>query len=166
MIPVFDSEHTNRTIKRISHEIIEKNEGLENIIFFAIMKKGTLVSEKISHFIEQVARTKIPTYNLDIASYRDDVCADSEVQKLSIKIDGKHIIIIDDVIYTGRSARAAMEAIIDLGRPSKIELVALVDRGHRELPIRPNYVGKNIPTTSKERVVVDNNLNVYIEKVG
>ncbi len=152
-----------RTIRRISHEIIERNNDLSNLVFLGIMRKGVPLAIIIGENIEKFENLKIPVYELDITGYRDDLDV-NEFKNLDLDLTGKNVIIIDDVLFTGRTVRASMDAVIDLGRPDKIQLAVLIDRGHRELPIRADYVGSNIPTSSSEKVIVNFNENqgVYI----
>lgn len=168
---VMDEVAIKRAISRISYEIIEKNKGTEDIIFVGILTRGKDIAKRISQKIYEVEDIKIPVYPIDITNFRDDVENKTSDFKNSIEkdINGKKIILVDDVIYTGRSVRAAMDGILEQGRPSSIQLVVLVDRGHRELPIRPDYVGKNIPTSKVENIEVeikevDGKDQVYIEK--
>lgn len=168
---VMDEVAIKRAISRISYEIIEKNKGTEDIIFVGILTRGKDIAKRISQKIYEVEDIKIPVYPIDITNFRDDVENKTSDFKNSIEkdINGKKIILVDDVIYTGRSVRAAMDGILEQGRPSSIQLVVLVDRGHRELPIRPDYVGKNIPTSKAENIEVeikevDGTDQVYIEK--
>jgi pyrimidine operon attenuation protein/uracil phosphoribosyltransferase len=152
-----------RTIRRISHEIIERNNDLSNLVFLGIMKKGVPLAELIVENIEKFENIKIPMYELDITGYRDDLEV-KEFTKLKLDLTGKTVLVIDDVLFTGRTVRASMDAIIDLGRPEKIQLAVLIDRGHRELPIRADYVGSNIPTNLSEAINVNfyDNQGVYI----
>ncbi|MDO5717945.1 MAG: bifunctional pyr operon transcriptional regulator/uracil phosphoribosyltransferase PyrR, partial [Tissierellia bacterium] len=152
-----DEKSFNRILRRISHEIIERNKGAEGIIFLGILTRGYPLSERISKNIYDFEGIKAPCYHLDISNYRDDrrMNKNSKPTDCNIDINDKKIIIVDDVISTGRTVRAAMDAINAIGRPSKIELVAIVDRGHRELPIKPDFIGKNIPTSKDEFVVVE-----------
>ncbi|HAS73449.1 MAG TPA: bifunctional pyr operon transcriptional regulator/uracil phosphoribosyltransferase PyrR [Clostridiales bacterium UBA8960] len=149
----------DRSLTRLSHEIIEKNKGIENLVLIGIKSRGVPLANRLSAKIESIEGKRIPVGELDITLYRDDLSLrsyepDVKGLVLDFPIDGKIVILVDDVIYTGRTVRAAMDAIIDFGRPSAIQLAVLVDRGHRELPIRPDYVGKNVPTSSKEVVKV------------
>lgn len=147
-----------RTLKRISHEIIEKNETIDNLCFVGIKTRGVPLAERISDNIFQIEGRKIPVGTLDITFYRDDLshngCDKPTVKTTALPFDvsGKTVILVDDVIYTGRTVRAALDAVMSCGRPSKIQLAVFADRGHRELPIRPDYVGKNIPTSRSEIV--------------
>jgi pyrimidine operon attenuation protein/uracil phosphoribosyltransferase len=163
MRKLIDQEKMHRTIRRISHEIIEKNTNLEDIILLGVLTKGVPLAEIIRENIERIENISIATHQLDISGYRDDRVVE-DFQKLDIDVDGKTVIIVDDVLFTGRTVRASMDAIIDLGRPSKIQLAVLIDRGHRELPIRADYVGKNMPTSKDElvRVHFSGDIGVFI----
>lgn len=153
---IIESEQFKKTLKRITHEIIEKNDDMSNVVLMGIKHKGTPIAYYIADMIEQIDGTRVEVDEIDIISHRDDEKkAPEAVVNLTKSVDGKVVILVDDVLYTGRSVRAAMDAVIDIGRPSKIELAILVDRGHRELPIRADFVGKNIPTSRDENVVVD-----------
>jgi pyrimidine operon attenuation protein/uracil phosphoribosyltransferase len=142
-----------RTIRRISHEIIEQNARLDDIVLLGIKKKGYPLAKALYNNIYKFEKTQVKAYELDVAAYRDDEKKGTG-KKLSINLNGKIVILVDDVLQTGRTARAAMDAVIDLGRPKKIQFAVLVDRGHRELPIRPDYTGKNIPTSFDEMIKV------------
>ena len=155
---IMDSAAFERTLTRLAHEIIE-HENIGNLIIVGIKRRGVPLSRTIAHKLEEISGAKIPTFEIDISFYRDDLVRNEKNPvvngtDISLSVEGKTVILIDDVIYTGRTARAAIEAVIDLGRPSAIRLCVLIDRGHRELPIRPDYVGKNIPTSRNERVSV------------
>jgi len=157
---LLDEKAINRTLTRVAHEIIEKNKGIENIIFVGIRRRGVPIAERIALLIEEIEGIKLPVSSVDITLYRDDLTSiDNQpvLNDVSLAMDvrGKKIILVDDVLYTGRTARAAIDAIIDKGRPQMIQLAVLVDRGHRELPIRADYVGKNIPTSGKEIISVE-----------
>lgn len=153
---IIDSEQFNRTLKRMTHEIIEKNAELDKIVLVGILHKGVPVAKYIAEMIYSLENIIIPVETINISMHRDDSKKVASVEMdFQTNIDNKIVILVDDVLYTGRSVRAAMDAIIDLGRPAKIELAILVDRGHRELPIRADFVGKNIPTGKSERVVCD-----------
>ncbi len=154
MRKLIEAEKMMRTIRRISHEIIERNSDLDNIVLLGVKNKGIPLSTMISDNIKKIENVDVPTYALDISGYRDDIDV-QEFSKLNIDVTDKVVILVDDVLQTGRTVRASMDAIIDLGRPSKIQLAVLVDRGHRELPIRADYVGKNMPTSTHENVSVD-----------
>ncbi len=156
---IMDSESIKRALTRISHEILEKNKGIGEICIVGIRTRGAFLAERISQLIEQIEGEKVPVGILDITLYRDDLTLASSqpvVHETLIKFDisGKKLILVDDVLYTGRTIRAALDAITDFGRPAQIQLAVLIDRGHRELPIRADYVGKNIPTAANESVRV------------
>ena len=156
---LLDDKMIDRSLMRLAHEIIEKNKGVDDLVLIGIKSRGVPLAYRLSEKIDQIEGKKLPVGKLDITLYRDDLSLKSyepDVKGLEVDfgIDGKIVILVDDVIYTGRTVRAAMDAIIDFGRPSAIQLAVLVDRGHRELPIRPDYVGKNVPTSSKEVVKV------------
>lgn len=158
---LFDDGKMTRTIRRISHEILERNVNLDNLVLVGILKNGVPMARMIQSNIEKFENVLVPTYDLDISGYRDDL--DVEVfEKLDVNFASKTVIVVDDVLFTGRTVRASMDAIIDLGRPSKIQLAVLIDRGHRELPIRADYVGKNVPTNINERIDVKFGDGVYI----
>lgn len=157
---LLDEKAIKRSLIRISHEIIEKNKGVEDIVLIGIKRRGYPLAERISKCIENIEGIKVPVGSLDITLYRDDLTNISEMPKvknnqLDLEVKGKKVIIVDDVLYTCRTARAAIDAIIDLGRPSAIQLAVLIDRGHKELPIRADYVGKNVPTSKDEIVKVE-----------
>ena len=159
---VFDENAIARAIVRIAHEIIERNETNDNIILVGVKTRGVPLARRISECIfSKIDNSKrIPVGSLDITNFRDDIAklpADREMISfgdIPEDIQGKTVVLVDDVIYTGRTIRAALDAIIDIGRPAKIQLAVMVDRGHRELPIRPDYVGKNIPTSKNEIIHV------------
>ncbi|WP_063556975.1 bifunctional pyr operon transcriptional regulator/uracil phosphoribosyltransferase PyrR [Clostridium ljungdahlii] len=156
---ILDEKAMNRTLKRISHEILEKNRGTEDIILVGIKRRGYPLAKRIAENIYNIEGIKLKVEDVDIGLYRDDLTslAGQPVLKGSnvIDVENKKIILVDDVIYTGRTARAAIDAIIHSGRPKLIQLAVLVDRGHRELPIRADYVGKNIPTSRNEMISVE-----------
>jgi pyrimidine operon attenuation protein/uracil phosphoribosyltransferase len=156
---IMDAKTIERALTRIAHEIVEKNKGAENMAVIGIQNRGAYLAERIAKLIEKIEGAEIPVGLMDITLYRDDVQTKLEqpvVQKTEIMFDvkDKAIILVDDVLYTGRTVRAALDQIIDFGRPRHIHLAVLVDRGHRELPIRADYVGKNIPTAKDDRVKV------------
>ncbi|EGQ27259.1 bifunctional pyr operon transcriptional regulator/uracil phosphoribosyltransferase PyrR [Mammaliicoccus sciuri] len=158
---ILDDQAITRAVTRIAHEVIEKNRGIDDCIVVGIKTRGAILAKRLAEKIEQIEGKPIKTGELDITLYRDDLQlkheqAEALVQQVNIAHDvsDQKVILVDDVLYTGRTVRAALDAIMDLGRPSSIQLAVLVDRGHRELPIRPDFVGKNIPTSSEERVVV------------
>lgn len=164
MKTIIENEQFTRTLKRMTHEIIERNEDLFSLILVGIEKKGTPIAKEIQSLIFLFEGINVPVESIDISSHRDDEKKKSDVKNiLTENINGKTIVLVDDVLYTGRSARAAMDAIMDMGRPSKIMLAVFVDRGHRELPIRADFIGKNIPTSKEEKVLVDfDNKNVCL----
>ena len=156
---VMDAKTIERALIRIAHEIVEKNKGAENMAVIGIKNRGEYLAQRVAKLIEKIEKVQIPVGLMDITLYRDDVQTKLEqplVQKTEILFDvvDKVIILVDDVLFTGRTIRAALDQIIDFGRPECIQLAVLVDRGHRELPIRADYVGKNIPTSKEERVKV------------
>lgn len=169
---ILNDQEIKRAVTRISHEILERNENYENIVFLGIVTRGFELGERLSNRIKEIEGIEIPVYKLDIRNYRDDLkTLEKRIEEIGlpdIDANEKNIIIVDDVIYTGRTTRAALDAIVELGRPSLVQLVALVDRGHREFPIRPDYIGKNIPTSKSEKVVlrlkeVDGEDAVYLD---
>lgn len=155
---VLNESDMDRIVKRIAHEIIERNKGSRNLIFLGIQKKGIPLAERIKDHIENLEKTEISFGKLDISFYRDDIDkkikTDFNITDIPFEIKDKDIILVDDVLFTGRTIRAALDAIMDFGRPKSIQLVVLIDRGHRELPIRADYVGKNLPTSLNEYVEV------------
>jgi pyrimidine operon attenuation protein/uracil phosphoribosyltransferase len=156
---VMDAKGIQRALVRIAHEIVEKNKGAEKMAVIGIQERGGPLAERVAGLIEKIENVKIPVGLMDITLYRDDIQTKLEqplVQKTEIPFDvvDKVIILVDDVLYTGRTVRAALDQIIDFGRPRHIQLAVLVDRGHRELPIRADYVGKNLPTSRDDRVKV------------
>ncbi len=155
-----DAVGMRRVLTRISYEIIEKNKGLSDIVIVGIKTRGIYIANRIAKRIDQLEGVSVPVGELDISLYRDDrhesgtELAQVNGSELPVDISGKHVVLVDDVLFTGRTTRAAMDALISLGRPRKISLAVLVDRGHRELPIRADFVGKNIPTSLKEQIRV------------
>lgn len=156
---IMTSEEMNRAIIRIAHEIIEKNKGADRLALLGIRTGGAYLAERFQKQIESIEHKNIPMGFLDITLYRDDLTeigAQPNVGETHIDFDmnAKKMVLVDDVLFTGRTIRCALDAIIDFGRPEFIQLAVLVDRGHRELPIKPDYVGKNIPTSKDEKVIV------------
>ena len=156
---IMDDKAMDRAITRIGHEIIEKNKGVDEVALVGIKTRGVPLAKRIAKKIEQIEGKKVTVGELDISLYRDDLSekADQAVVKesnLGFDVTKKIIVLVDDVLYTGRTVRAALDAIMDLGRPFSIQLAVLIDRGHRELPIRADYVGKNVPTSHRENVSV------------
>lgn len=163
---LLDDKAIKRTLTRISHEIIEKNKGVEDLVLIGIRTRGVPIAKRIASLIETFEGVSVEVGSVDITTYRDDLKKPEELKEhnsieVNCDITGKKIILVDDVLFTGRSVRAAIDAIIDKGRPQMIQLAVLVDRGHRELPIRADYVGKNIPTSRKEDITVQ-----LVEKDG
>lgn len=156
---VVDAVTMKRALTRISYEIIERNKGIQDIVLVGIKTRGIYIAQRLAERLKQLEDIDVPVGELDITLYRDDV-KDMEEPELHssdvpVSIEGKEVILVDDVLYTGRTIRAAMDAVMDLGRPRKISLAVLVDRGHWELPIRADYVGKNIPTSKTEEIIVE-----------
>ncbi len=156
---IMDKAGVARTLKRMAHEILEKNKGTQDLVIIGVRTRGAFLAQRLADIIAEIDGTKPPVGLLDITLYRDDLSSIAQqpvVHKTEIDFDieDKKVILVDDVLYTGRTIRAALDEIIDFGRPQFIQLAVLVDRGHRELPIRADYVGKNIPTSLKETVEV------------
>ncbi|MCK4369235.1 MAG: bifunctional pyr operon transcriptional regulator/uracil phosphoribosyltransferase PyrR [Dehalococcoidales bacterium] len=156
---IMTQDDIRRTLARIAHEIIERNKVIEHLLLVGMHTRGVPLAKRLATDIEDFAKLKIPVGALDISLYRDDLSS-LELQPtvkstdIPVSVDGKSIVLVDDVLYTGRSIRAAMDALIDLGRPRSIQLAVLIDRGHRELPIRADYVGKNMPSSRHEEIQV------------
>ena len=169
---IMDAPAMNRALMRISHEIAEKNKGVENVRLVGILRRGEPIAKIIRSNIQKIENVSVPCGSIDIGFYRDDLTSLAEnplvrSSQLPFDVNDKDIVLVDDVIYTGRTARAAIEAVIRCGRPRTIQLAILVDRGHRELPIRADYVGKNIPTSRTELIEVrlpeyDGETGVYL----
>ena len=156
---LMDEKAIGRAITRISHEIIERNKGIEDVVLVGIKTRGVPIANRISKKIEQIEGSKVDTGQIDITLYRDDlktINTDPVVNgsNIDFNINDKIVILVDDVLYTGRTVRSALDAVVDIGRPKAIQLAVLVDRGHRELPIRADYVGKNVPTSKDEIISV------------
>ncbi len=158
---VMDADRIGRTLARIAHEILERNRGVDELALVGIRTRGVPLARRLAGMIRDINGHEVPTGALDITLYRDDVMrhppgAQPVVQSTDIpfSIDDKRILLVDDVLYTGRTIRAALDALIEFGRPRSIQLIVLVDRGHRELPIKADYVGKNLPTASSQSVQV------------
>ncbi len=156
---ILNAEDMHRALVRIAHEIIERNEGVHNLFLIGIRRRGVPLAERIAATLGEVDAQNVPVGSLDITLYRDDLSVRGPsplVGKTEIDLDitGRTIILVDDVLYTGRTVRAALDALADLGRPIRIQLAVLIDRGHREIPIRADFVGKNVPTSTSERVEV------------
>lgn len=169
---LMDEAAINRALMRISHEVCEKNKGVDNVVLVGIRRRGEPIAEKMRVNIAKIEDTIVPCGSIDISFYRDDLSLKNEIpvverSELPFDVNEKDVVLVDDVIYTGRTARAAMEAVLSCGRPRTIQLAVLVDRGHRELPIRADYVGKNVPTSRTELIEVrlpefDGDTGVYL----
>jgi len=162
---VMDAQEISRALTRVAHEIIEKNHGIANVALVGIRTGGVYLAKRLAKKLQEIEGTAVPVGELDITLYRDDLNARKEhpvLRKTDIPFDITHrkVILVDDVLFTGRTIRAAMDGLIDLGRPGEIQLAVLVDRGHRQLPIKATYVGKNLPTALEESV------EVYLEEAG
>lgn len=156
---IMNSDDIRRTLARIAHEIIEQNKATNHLVLVGMRTRGVPLAQRLARNIELFEKSKIPVGALDFSLYRDDRHWTEEQPivhhtEIPTSIDGKAVVLVDDVLYTGRSTRAAMDALIDLGRPRSIQLAVLVDRGHREMPIRPDYIGKNIPSSRQEEIQV------------
>jgi pyrimidine operon attenuation protein/uracil phosphoribosyltransferase len=156
---VMDGAKMDRTLTRIAHEIVEKNRDMEDLVLVGIRTRGVPLAERLARKIREIEKVEVPVGLLDITLYRDDATtigphALLKATLIHFPIDGKKVILVDDVLFTGRTIRAALDGIMDFGRPSSIQLAVLIDRGHRELPVRADYVGKNLPTSRDERVDV------------
>lgn len=156
---LMDESQMNRALSRIAHEIIERNKGIDEVLLVGIRRRGVPLAKRLAARLKEFEGKEVPVGILDITLYRDDLTELSSVpvihkSEVGFKLPGKVVILVDDVLYTGRTVRAALDALLDIGRPNVIQLAVLVDRGHRELPIRADYVGKNVPTSRKEIVEV------------
>ena len=157
-----DADDIERAVTRMAHQILEANKGAENLALVGIVTRGDLLAKMLVHKIEEIEGVKVPLGKLDISFYRDDFATfapEVHASRVDFDVDGKRIVLVDDILYTGRTIRAALDAIMDLGRPSRVELAVLVDRGHRELPICPDFVGKNVPSSHEE------NVRLYLQEV-
>ena len=165
MKEIMNGEQLSRTLKRITHEIIERNQDLSDLVLVGILRKGYPIAQILKDNLRRFADIDVSIYSLDITAYRDDLDTKKDPKNQDLDVQNKTVILVDDVLYTGRSVRAAMDALNDHGRPKQIQLAIVIDRGHRELPIRADYIGKNIPTSKSERVIVDMMTNtVYIDE--
>src|SRR6184192_3985740 len=158
-VPVMDAKAMRRALRRVAHEIIERNPQLEKVVLAGIPSRGVEIARRIAAFIREIENINVQTGVIDVAMHRDDVGTRPELpvvraSELPLPLEGRTVVIVDDVLYTGRTIRAAMDAISSFGRPARIQLAVVIDRGHRELPIRPDYVGKNLPTSRGERIQV------------
>jgi pyrimidine operon attenuation protein/uracil phosphoribosyltransferase len=175
---VMDADRIGRTLARISHEIVERNRGVEDLVLIGVRTRGDHLARRLAASLRDITDFDIPTGALDITLYRDDLMRQAVGPKAVVRktdipfsIDDRTVLLVDDVLYTGRTTRAALDALIDFGRPRSIQLVVLVDRGHRELPIKADYVGKNLPTSLEESVQVylqesDGRDEVILQKGG
>jgi pyrimidine operon attenuation protein / uracil phosphoribosyltransferase len=158
-VPIMDAEAIRRALRRIAHEIIERNSPLRRVVLAGIPSRGVEIARRIAASIREIENADVDTGVIDVAMHRDDVGTRKELpvvraSNLPVPLEDRTVIIVDDVLYTGRTVRAAMDAINSFGRPARIQLAVLVDRGHRELPIRPDYIGKNLPTATREQIQV------------
>ncbi|TDM42060.1 bifunctional pyr operon transcriptional regulator/uracil phosphoribosyltransferase PyrR [Macrococcoides goetzii] len=169
---VLDDKAVDRTLTRIAHEILENNKGADNLVLLGIRTRGIYLANRIQSKIERIDGIKVPTGILDVTNYRDDktdrISSDVIAYEIDTDMNNQHVVIVDDVLFTGRTVRASLDAILDHVRPKRISLATLVDRGHRELPIRADFIGKNIPTATSEEVIVlldevDERTQVYIK---
>jgi pyrimidine operon attenuation protein/uracil phosphoribosyltransferase len=158
---IMDADRMARTLARIAHEILERNRGTEQVALVGIRTRGDVLARRLAQVLEEITKTPVRTGALDITLYRDDLMRTAvgpqplvRRTEIPFSIDDQKILLVDDVLFTGRTIRAALDALIDFGRPREIQLIVLVDRGHRELPIKADYVGKNVPTSRKESVQV------------
>jgi pyrimidine operon attenuation protein / uracil phosphoribosyltransferase len=156
-VPIMDAAAIQRALRRIAHEVIERNPDLRSLVLAGIPSRGVEIAQRIAEFIRAIEKIDLTAGVIDVAMHRDDVGTRAELpivreSKLPLPLEGRTVVIVDDVLFTGRTVRAAMDAISSFGRPARIQLATLIDRGHRELPIRADYVGKNLPTRSDEKV--------------
>ncbi|BFL54349.1 bifunctional pyr operon transcriptional regulator/uracil phosphoribosyltransferase PyrR [Streptococcus pasteurianus] len=152
---IVDDVTMKRAITRITYEIIERNKNLDNIVLAGIKTRGVFIARRIQDRLKQLEGIDIPIGELDTKPFRDDMKVEEDTTDMPVDITGKDVILVDDVLYTGRTIRAAIDNLVSLGRPARVSLAVLVDRGHRELPIRADYVGKNIPTSAVEEIIVE-----------
>lgn len=157
--PIMDAAAIQRALKRIAHEIIEQNADLKSVVLAGVPSRGVEIARRIAELIREIAKIEVDTGVIDVAMHRDDVGKRAELpmvraSKLPMSLESRTLVIVDDVLFTGRTVRAALDAISSFGRPVRIQLAALIDRGHRELPIRADYVGKNLPTAAREQIQV------------
>lgn len=155
---LMNQDTMKRTLVRLSHEIIERNDGVDNVVLLGVRRRGVVVAERIQKVLSSLEGKEVPMGELDITLYRDDLALGCDAvykgSRVEFPVDGKDVVLCDDVLYTGRTVRSALSAIFALGRPKSIQLLILVDRGHRELPFRPDFTGKNVPSSRSERVFV------------
>ncbi|MFA9429153.1 bifunctional pyr operon transcriptional regulator/uracil phosphoribosyltransferase PyrR [Egicoccus sp. AB-alg2] len=152
------ADEVSRALKRLAHELLEANHGADDLVLVGIQTRGVPLAKRLAALIHDIEGTEVPAGALDVTLYRDDLTRRGPLPlgetRVPVSVDGRTVVLVDDVLYTGRTIRAAMEAVLELGRPARIRLVALVDRGHRELPIRADHVGKNLPTAADDRIRV------------
>lgn len=159
-VPVLDADDIRRALTRIAHEIVEKNHGAQNLVLVGVLTRGAPLAERLSRLLFQIENHPVPVGKIDIGLYRDDYGTAQNLpvalapSDIPVDITGKTLILVDEVLFTGRTVRAALSALLDIGRPASIQLAVLLDRGHRELPIRPDFIGKNLPTSRQEYVQV------------
>lgn len=156
---VMSADDMERALRRMSNEIVERNRGVDNLVILGIQRRGVFIAHRLREILRQAEGVKLPLGELDITLYRDDITMLTDqpiVHSTSVPVDisGKKVILADDVLYTGRTIRAALEALVDIGRPAAVQLLVMIDRGHRELPIQPDYLGKTVPTSQQETVEV------------
>jgi len=156
---VMDEKGIKQALRRIAHEIIERNKGPEDVVLVGVRRRGVPLARRLQSYLSEIENVEIPLGILDITLYRDDLTQRQDqpmvhTTDIPFDLNDRHVVMVDDVLYTGRTTRAAMDALIDLGRPASIQLAVLIDRGHRELPIRADYVGKNVPTSRSELIEV------------
>lgn len=159
-VVIFEAEDIERTLKRLAHELIEFNQGLKDVVLLGVVTRGKSLAERVGRLLHQMEGQDVPLGYLDVTLYRDDTSQTfkpASESMVPVELTGKKVVLIDDVIFSGRSVRAALDALNGYGRPASVQLMVLLDRGHRELPIRPDFVGKNIPTSKHERVFVQLN---------
>lgn len=166
---ILDEIGMRRSLTRIAHEIIEHNKGVEDVVFVGIKTRGEILAKRLCDMIDHIEDCKVPCFALDVSHWRDDLEEAYPIPDLEMPVKGKKVVLVDDVLFKGRTVRAAMDAIMHYGRASEIQLAVLVDRGHRELPIRADYIGKNIPSSLQEVIRVkvkeiDQQDGVYISK--
>lgn len=166
---ILDEIGMRRSLTRIAHEIIEHNKGVEDVVFVGIKTRGEILAKRLCDMIDHIEDCKVPCFALDVSHWRDDLEEAYPIPELEMPVKGKKVVLVDDVLFKGRTVRAAMDAIMHYGRASEIQLAVLVDRGHRELPIRADYIGKNIPSSLQEVIRVkvkeiDQQDGVYISK--
>ncbi|MGT2741828.1 bifunctional pyr operon transcriptional regulator/uracil phosphoribosyltransferase PyrR [Streptococcus plurextorum] len=152
---IIDAMTMKRALTRITYEIIERHKGLDNLVLAGIKTRGVFLAQRIKDRLAQLENLDIPVIELDTKPFRDDMKVEEDTTNAPVSVTDKDVILVDDVLYTGRTIRAAIDNLVSIGRPSRVGLAVLVDRGHRELPIRADYVGKNIPTSSQEEVIVE-----------